>query len=267
MHRTDKHCVVGNTIGRGRGTEGGEASPHDRSPDQHAAQDVNLTVRTVAHVAHDVSQYLTLILGHAQRGLRSLDRGAQDPGTIREQLTLIAQVTIDAAALVHTLVSSDNPAPMVREASVDLGDLLRQVSALTAPLWDHQARAEGRPITLRVKVDARVVVTVASVDLREAITNLVVNAIDALPDGGSIELYAWTQCDRIMVEVVDTGVGMSPELQARVFEPYVSTKRDHGTGLGLAITRDIVHRLHGEIELQSALGQGTTVRLSLPVGR
>jgi signal transduction histidine kinase len=244
--------------------EGGEATAHGRSPDQHGAQDLRLTAR---RVAHDVSQYLTLIQGHAQRALRSLDRAPQDPGTIREQLTRIAYATVDAAALVHKLSSLDMPASTARDESVDLGELLRQVSALTAPLWDHEARPDGRPITLRVKVDASIVVTAGSVELREAITNLVANAIDALPDGGSIELCAWAQGDRVIVEVVDTGVGMSPELQARVFEPYFSTKRDHGTGVGLTITRDIVHRLHGEIQLQSALGQGTTVRLSFPVGR
>lgn len=267
MHRMGRHRVVGDTVGRGEDRERGESKARGCSPDQHAAQDLHLVVKKVAHVAHDVSQYLTLIQGHAQRALRSLDRGPQDPGTIREQLTLIAHATVDATALVHTLYSLDKPAPTARDESVDLGELLRQVSALTAPLWDHQARANGHPITLRVKVDASVVVTAGAVELREAITNLIVNAIDALPDGGSIEVNAWTQGDRIIVEVVDTGVGMSPELQARAFEPYVSTKQGRGTGLGLAITRDIVRRLNGEIQLQSALGQGTTVRLSFPVGR
>jgi CheY-like chemotaxis protein len=100
--------------------------------------------------------------------------------------------------------------------------------------------------------------------LREALTNLIFNAVDALPEGGTIRLAARGTGNTILVEVADSGVGMSAEVQARVFEPFFTTKGERGTGLGLAMVFGIVERHGGQVTLQSAPGQGTAFRLTLP---
>jgi CheY-like chemotaxis protein len=96
------------------------------------------------------------------------------------------------------------------------------------------------------------------------LTNLIFNAVDALPSGGTIGLRVVADRDRAIVEVVDSGLGMSAEVQARVFEPFFTTKGDAGTGLGLAMVFGIVEQHGGRIEVRSAPGQGTTIAMTFP---
>jgi CheY-like chemotaxis protein len=101
--------------------------------------------------------------------------------------------------------------------------------------------------------------------LREAFTNLVFNAVDALAEGGTIGLRARRVGSRIVAEVSDTGSGIPPELQARIFEPFFTTKGEQGTGLGLAQVAGVVARHGGELLLESGPGRGTTFRMLFPV--
>jgi CheY-like chemotaxis protein len=98
------------------------------------------------------------------------------------------------------------------------------------------------------------------------LTNLVFNALDAMPWGGSIELLARRSADQVLIEVSDTGTGMSSEVRQRIFEPFFTTKGERGTGLGLAMVFGIVRRHNGTIDVESEPGHGTTFRLSLPAG-
>lgn len=113
-------------------------------------------------------------------------------------------------------------------------------------------------------------------ELREALTNLVFNAVDACPEGGTITLHArsesWlpeslgaTAPSRVIIEVIDTGSGMDAQTRKRCLEPFFSTKGTRGTGLGLAMVYGIVERHDGRIEIDSRPGRGTTVRLVFPV--
>ena len=101
--------------------------------------------------------------------------------------------------------------------------------------------------------------------LRDALTNLVFNALDAMPDGGTIVLSARQAGERILLEVVDSGFGMSPEVKDRVFEPFFTTKGTQGTGLGLAMVFGIVERHHGQVDITSEPGRGTTIHLNFPM--
>jgi CheY-like chemotaxis protein len=113
----------------------------------------------------------------------------------------------------------------------------------------------------------------ATSELRQALINLVFNAVDAMPDGGAITLrtrllasgISWKAGDRLVLEVSDTGVGMSDETRQRCLEPFYTTKGERGSGLGLAMVYGVVQRHNAEIDLRSELGLGTTVRLTFPV--
>jgi CheY-like chemotaxis protein/anti-sigma regulatory factor (Ser/Thr protein kinase) len=135
---------------------------------------------------------------------------------------------------------------------------------LTAPRWRHEAQAQGRSIALDVVTDDEVSIMGSPAGLREAFMNLVLNAVDAISDSGSIVLRARTDGPRVVVSVTDSGLGMSAEVQARVFEPFFTTKGNQGTGLGLAQVFGLIKQHQGEIELKSAPGQGTTFELSFP---
>jgi CheY-like chemotaxis protein len=101
--------------------------------------------------------------------------------------------------------------------------------------------------------------------LREAITNLIFNAVDALPNGGSIRLAARCAGDHATIEVSDTGTGMPGDVQARIFDPFFTTKGERGTGLGLSQVLSIVERHGGNIDVDSKPGAGTTFRITLPI--
>jgi len=139
--------------------------------------------------------------------------------------------------------------------------VLQEVVRLTAPQWRDASQAEGRQIEARIDQAGVVVVEGWAHTLREALTNLVFNAVDAMPQGGVMRLSARAVDKRVIVEVSDTGVGMPADVRTRIFEPFFTTKGERGTGLGLAQVYGIVQQHRGEISVQTAHGKGTTFRL------
>jgi PAS domain S-box-containing protein len=145
---------------------------------------------------------------------------------------------------------------------LDVASILHEVAGLTAPRWRDGTQAEGRPIEVRVDVGPGLFICGRSADLREALTNLVFNAVDAMPGGGTISLAARQDGERVVVTVTDSGIGMSAEIQTRIFEPFFSTKGERGTGLGLAQLFGIVEQHDAEIAVDSTPGRGTAFRLT-----
>ncbi len=103
--------------------------------------------------------------------------------------------------------------------------------------------------------------------LREVLTNLIFNAVDAMPNGGGISLETTIENDRAVIRVSDAGTGMTETVRQRCLEPFFSTKGEHGTGLGLSMVYGIIQRHRGELQIQSEFGQGTTFVISLPLAQ
>jgi CheY-like chemotaxis protein len=153
---------------------------------------------------------------------------------------------------------------MAEAERVDMAEVLRTVGRLTAPRWRDASQAEGRPIELTIDAEPDCVVDGSAAALREAITNLIFNAVDAMPTGGTIRLTARRRDDRIIVEVSDSGAGILPEIQSRIFDPFFTTKGEGGTGLGLPQVLAIVQRHGGTIDLDTESDRGTSFRLGFP---
>src|SRR5439155_13348040 len=102
-------------------------------------------------------------------------------------------------------------------------------------------------------------------ELREALTNLIFNAVDAMPHGGKLTIRTWTDGPDVQLSVQDTGMGISDDAQRRLFEPFFTTKGERGTGLGLSVTFGIVQRHGGHIAVESKPGQGSTFTVRLPI--
>lgn len=212
-------------------------------------------------VAHDFNNLLGAILGRTELLLR---RERLDPRT-RGELQIIAQAALDGARAVERIWDFTRPRPPRPYGPVNLAQVLREAREFTRPRWETEAQAAG--ITYEVRVDAEPVPPIAGdpAELREAFTNLLLNALEAMPRGGPVRLTVAQESDRVRVIVEDAGCGMSEEVQPRVSETFFTTKGPQGTGLGLSLVWGIVQRHGGEIALDTAEGKGTTFTLSFPI--
>jgi len=133
-------------------------------------------------------------------------------------------------------------------------------------LFEAQLRAPGRPpVETKLQLGADAGQVPADPDqLRRALRNLVLNALDAMPQGGALTVRTSRHDGKVALEVSDTGEGLTPEECDRLFTPYYTTKQ-HGTGLGLAIVQSVVSDHRGTITVHSEPGQGTTFRIELKV--
>jgi signal transduction histidine kinase len=212
-------------------------------------------------LAHELKNPLFPLQITVENLLKARERGAEQfEEVFRESTsTLLAEIANLKNIINRFSEFSKMPQPQLQP--MDINRLLREVLAT------HQAqlRAEGRPpIEAQVELDNQLGEVPADPDLlRRALANLVLNAIDAMPKGGTLTLRTRQSGDSIFLEVSDTGSGLAKEECERLFTPYYTTK-EHGTGLGLAIVQSVVSDHHGRITVRSSPGQGATFVIELP---
>ena len=218
-------------------------------------------------VAHDFNNALSPIIGFSELLLKHPEQLTDQEKSLRF-LQIINTAGRDAADVVRRLreFGHQRTAGEITEA-IDLAGLAEHIIELTQPRWKDQAQADG--ITIQMVTDLGKVPPIAGEEsaIREVLTNLIFNAVDALPAGGIITLGTELDGEFVKLWVGDTGVGMTEEVRLRCFEPFFTTKADKGTGLGLAMVHGIVQRHGGTVEIASAPGQGTTVTMRLPIMR
>ncbi|MBI3977455.1 MAG: GAF domain-containing protein [Chloroflexi bacterium] len=216
-------------------------------------------------IAHDFNNTLAPILGFSELLMARPEILGNREKAI-EYLGLINTGARDAANVVMRLREFYRP----REEEdvhrpVDLNQLVGQVAELTQPKWRDQALANGVTITLETDLGEILPIAGDEPELREALMNLIFNAVDAMPADGTITLRTHLRGHVVVVDVADSGVGMSETVRQRCLEPFFTTKGERGTGLGLAAVYGIVRRHSGEIAIASTPGKGTTFSLQFPV--
>src|SRR3954471_16091907 len=122
----------------------------------------------------------------------------------------------------------------------------------------------GREINVLSEIEPDLLVAADPLELREVLTNLILNAVDAISRRGQIQVVGRRVGDMVQVTVTDTGIGMSRAVSRRVFEPFYTTKAEGGTGLGLAVSYGIVRRRGGHLSVSSVQDSGTTFTVELP---
>jgi CheY-like chemotaxis protein len=178
---------------------------------------------------------------------------------------MIRQAAHDGAQTVRRIQEFTRTRSTRPFGRVDMLQVLREVVELARPRWRDQAQSRG--VTYDVRIEGGQVPLVAGTveELREALLNLLNNALDAMPAGGTFTFRSAAEGDRVVIHAADGGCGMSEETRRRVFEPFFTTKGAQGNGLGLAVVWGIIARHGGEISVDSVLGRGTTFTLRLPV--
>ena len=213
-------------------------------------------------VAHDFNNLLASILGRAQLLLQRIE----DP-RLRKWLQVIERSALDGAQTVRRLqeftrIRRDQPF-----VAVDINQVVRDALEITQSRWREEPSSRGISIDVRTSLGEVPAVGGDPVELREALTNLVLNAVDAMPDGGALSLRtARTDDGQVELSVSDSGVGMPESVRQRIFDPFFTTKGAQGTGLGLSITYGILTRHRARVTVESEPGQGTTFRIVFEPG-
>jgi signal transduction histidine kinase len=251
-----------------------------RTQEQVSRQErLNALGQMASGIAHDFNNALVPIAGYTDLLLDRPDQLQDTQKTLR-CLRLIQTGVRDAAGVVSRLrefyrrrKDSEKFQP------VELDKLVEQVIDLTRPKWRDEALARGCTIEMRAELQAIPSVLGNASELREMLTNLIFNALDAMPKGGTITIRTLRgrpapetasdrsgvpSSDRVSLEVSDTGVGMPEETLQRCLEPFFSTKGERGSGLGLAMVYGTVKRHRGTLDLNSAVGAGTRVTICFP---
>lgn len=216
-------------------------------------------------IAHDFNNTLTPILGFSELLLERLDQEEEKQET-KGHLELIHTAAQDAAAVVARLrefYRKRDEAEVLRDVS--LNDLAMQAISLTQAKWKDEAQAKGATVSIKTDLQELRPVLSNESEVRELLINLLLNAVAAMPDGGTITIRTRPDGDYAALEVSDTGTGMTEAVRQRVLEPFFTTKGPQGTGLGLAMVHGIVRRHDGTIDIESELGKGTTFVVRLPV--
>jgi signal transduction histidine kinase/CheY-like chemotaxis protein len=226
-------------------------------------------------VAHDINNALSPVVGYSEL---LLAKEANLSERARRYLNSIRTAGTDVAHIITRMREFYRKREDVEIlAPVDLNRAVEQVIELTRPRWRDIPQESGVVVQIASDLHGALppIVGVES-ELREALTNLVLNAVDAMPEGGTMTIRTdvgiWTHGSKgegtpthVILEVIDTGIGMDEETRRRCLEPFYSTKGERGTGLGLAMVFGTVQRHEGDIDIESELGKGTTMRLTFPI--
>ena len=213
----------------------------------------------IAGRAHDLKNVLSAITARCQ-----LLRRGEVPANVERSVGAVESASQIGIEILERLQGCVRGSPATERSRLDLGALVREcVELITPTLRDGSAQR----IECRVRTASGCYVEGDAGDFRELVINLLINACDAMPNGGELEVDVELDCDgsSASIRVRDSGAGMSRETQARLFEPFFTTKGEGGTGLGLAVVRSVVVKYGGEIQVESALGRGSTITALIPL--
>jgi signal transduction histidine kinase/CheY-like chemotaxis protein len=226
-------------------------------------------------IAHDINNAISPAAIYTQLLLESEPNLSP---VAREALETIERAIQDVAATIARMREFyRRREPEVPLAPTALNKLAQQVLSLTRARWSDMPQQQGVVVTTATELAPDLpLIMAAESEIREALTNLVFNAVDAMPDGGRLTIRTRVtgaepiapgdpDLRLVHIEVSDTGRGMDEETRRRCLEPFYTTKGERGTGLGLAMVYGMVQRHSADIEIESVLGEGTTVRLSFGV--
>ncbi|HJQ23232.1 MAG TPA: PAS domain S-box protein [Blastocatellia bacterium] len=216
-------------------------------------------------VAHNFNNALAAVLGYTQLCIPKV-KGTE----VEKHLRVVEQSAKDAARMVERIQNfarararTDNFLPLC------VSDIVQDAFDITRPRWQHDAEARGVKYDVRLdwQADDAIMVNGEPSELREVFVNLILNALDAMPKGGRLEVRATADDRHLWLSFVDNGSGMSEETKRRIFEPFFTTKGVLGLGMGLSETYRIIERHGGRIDVESQPHRGTVFTLLLPVAQ
>jgi PAS domain S-box-containing protein len=216
--------------------------------------------RMASGVAHDFNNILAAILGRAE--LMLMD--TSDSEKIERGLQTIQQAALDGAETVRRIQEYTGVAKQKEFTKLDVNEIVQDTLRMTEPRWKDQTQRDGVKINVSLDLESQLTVYGNPSDLREVLTNMIFNALDAMPEGGELLVKTYDVGNDVCIYISDTGVGISSEDIGSLFEPFFTTKGVGHTGLGLSVAYGIISRHNGKIDVYSEQGEGTEFIISLP---
>lgn len=210
-------------------------------------------------VAHDFNNLLMAILGNIQMILHE----TSDEETKR-RLQNIEKAVHDGAHTVRRLQKFTARDREPQSVAVDVAEAINDVVDLTRPRWKNAMEKNGCVLNLQMDLKRDCLADIHPSDLREVLTNLIFNAVEAMQEGGTLTLSNRTEDEWVIIDVADTGIGISKEVLTKIFDPFYTTKGVVNSGLGLSVSWSLVNRCGGEIQVNSKQGKGTVFSIKLP---
>ena len=214
-------------------------------------------------IAHDFNNLLSTIHGNAEL----LELEITDPAQLRkiENIKIAVKDGAHSVKRLQAFTGFGTEEKYHSQSGTDIAQSIRDVIDLTRPRWKDEMEQQGITIEIDTAFEDIPPAAIHPSDLREILTNLLLNAVEAMPRGGKIEFITRLDNDRAIIEVRDNGIGMPESVCERIFDPYYSTKGVENSGLGLSVTMGLVSRSQGKIWAQSKEGEGTTFFVNLPL--
>lgn len=221
-------------------------------------------LRAVGNLASGMAHHLNNILAVVRGRVQLLLRRAEDP-SLRRSLEIVDQAAAKGADVVRQLQEFTRGQPAPERLTLDLNRLVQDALDATRPRW--QAEADERGISIEVSAEPGQIPGVIGdpAMLRDVLASLLLNAVDAMPQGGRITVRTWASGQWVYCAVTDTGVGMSEEVRRQALHPFFTTKGPKRRGLGLSVAHGVVQSHGGTLNIESAPGRGTTVTMGLRV--
>ena len=224
---------------------------------------LNAMGQMASGIAHDINNTLAPISLYTEALLESekkvSDRGKRFLRTIQQATRDIENTTTRLRKFYRKEEDRDSL------QLIGIKELLANVIELTRPRWQTIPQKQGVVIDIRLEVEENLPALAGNEsEIRETLINLMINAVDAMENGGILTITAYTEQPYVVLEIGDTGAGMDEEQKRRCLEPFYTSKGDRGTGLGLSMVYGVMQRHGGRLEIQSAIGKGTNIQLFFP---
>ncbi len=214
-----------------------------------------------AGVAHDFNNLLATILGRTQLLLLKSDNNET-----KEQLKIVEKAAIDGGQIVKRMQEVTREKRDSNYQALDVNELIKESIIFTASKLKVSTQLKDKKVQLHTDFRDFVVVKGDAVELKEVFTNLILNAYDAMPNGGNLEIVSQKVDDkRVRISFKDTGLGMPEEIRNKIFNPFFTTKGEKGTGLGLSIVYKTITGHGGNIKVESEINKGSTFTIILPL--